>query len=1031
MMKFSLGGRIPAVLGLAMALAAPLHAAVTNAAWYRLGESDPGAASGGISFGSQNSSGVNHLTSFGLPRYTNAVSTTAALAVDSSLALSFDGISQYLSNAVFTPQTFNFGVEAWVRPASINPGTYYIASYGHPDFGGWSLARVGNQYRVYYGISPVMTGGIATPGVWTHVALVRDSFVGTLYVDGVAVGSTTDFANGSAGSFTVGARAAVPATDFFAGEIDEVRIFNFEPGQFSTNDLLLNQKNVRTLAATSVTVSNATLNGSVYSRDSQPFPVNVWFEWGPAPVFGNSSPLQFLGMGAVSTNFSLAITGLQQGVTYQFRALANIGGNLLVGSNRFFTTPSPRVVTLPATLPATLNGSVNPGGTNTAAWFEWGTTTNYGNVTSPQAVGAGTNFTAYSEVLSGLVAGTTYHFRAVASNVFAMAFGTNQSFYAPPFTLAVTNLPALIYSSTAWGDYDNDGRLDLLITGQGTNTSIPISQVWRNTGNGFTNATASVAPDLPGVQYSAVAWGDYDNDGWLDFLLTGRITNSVFISQLWRNTGSRFTNVTASLAPGLPRLAGGSVAWADFDNDGRLDFLLTGNNTNGNAISQLWRNTGNGFTNATSSFAPDLPGVSESSVGWGDYDNDGRLDLLLTGFNIAQLWRNFGSRLINVTTTVAPELGGGNNNCVAWGDYDNDGRLDFIRSGGTLDFSGTELYRNTGNGFTNAATFLQPLAGLPPMLRASLAWGDYDNDGLQDVLISGSSSNSSASYIVRVLRNTGNGFTNVNIPGLAGVDYGNATWGDYDGDGRLDFLFNGYNTSIVRVSQLWRSHTAISNTPPAAPTGLSVNATGLVATLSWNAPFDAQTPAGGMSYNVRIGTVPGGSDILRPAAAFSGMLRVPQMGNAQEGLTATFNYTLGTAYYWSVQGVDGGFVGSPFSAEGNFKILSPAASVVQAQATNQPAGDTNGDGLVSQAELDAVLASYWPQAPWLFMTNVVGLGGTNVTFALSNSTAGSFTVEYTTNLVDWELLGPAIPRYLFTDTNAPVAPQRSYRLRFP
>jgi hypothetical protein len=54
-----------------------------------------------------------------------------------------------------------------------------------------------------------------------------------------------------------------------------------------------------------------------------------------------------------------------------------------------------------------------------------------------------------------------------------------------------------------------------------------------------------------------------------------------------------------------------------------------------------------------------------------------------------------------------------------------------------------------------------------------------------------------------------------------------------------------------------------------------------------------------------------------------------------------------------------------------------------------------------------------------------------VTFALSNSLAGAFSVESTTNLVDWEYLGPAIPRYLFTDTNAPAIPQRYYRLRWP
>jgi hypothetical protein len=65
------------------------------------------------------------------------------------------------------------------------------------------------------------------------------------------------------------------------------------------------------------------------------------------------------------------------------------------------------------------------------------------------------------------------------------------------------------------------------------------------------------------------------------------------------------------------------------------------------------------------------------------------------------------------------------------------------------------------------------------------------------------------------------------------------------------------------------------------------------------------------------------------------------------------------------------------------------------------------------------------------MTNVAGLGGTHVTFALTNSLAGAFSVEYTTNLTDWFFLGPAMPRYLFTDTNAPAPPQRYYRLRWP
>ena len=95
------------------------------------------------------------------------------------------------------------------------------------------------------------------------------------------------------------------------------------------------------------------------------------------------------------------------------------------------------------------------------------------------------------------------------------------------------------------------------------------------------------------------------------------------------------------------------------------------------------------------------------------------------------------------------------------------------------------------------------------------------------------------------------------------------------------------------------------------------------------------------------------------------------------------------------------------------------------------AGDLDEDNLVSQLELDSAYGNYLTNSPWLYMTNVAGLGGTNVTFALSNAPAVSLTVQFSTDLVNWTNLGSASPRYLFTDTNAPAVPQRYYRLRYP
>jgi hypothetical protein len=251
------------------------------------------------------------------------------------------------------------------------------------------------------------------------------------------------------------------------------------------------------------------------------------------------------------------------------------------------------------------------------------------------------------------------------------------------------------------------------------------------TNSAYSQFTLTPVPGLPDVASGSVAWGDYDNDGRLDFLLAGSFTLT-----LWRNTGSGFSNVTVSVAPGLPATFDGAVAWGDFDNDGRLDFLVTGltNAFSSGAISQIWRNTGSGFTNLP---IPGLPGVAQSSVAWGDFDSDGRLDFLITGTTngsstgaISQWWRNTGSGFNHVPI---PGLTGVYFGSVALADYDNDSRLDFLMTGitnGSSSEATSQLWRNNGSGFTNV-----PIPGVPGVFVSSLAWGDYDNDGWLDFLL--------------------------------------------------------------------------------------------------------------------------------------------------------------------------------------------------------------------------------------------------------------------------------------------------------
>jgi hypothetical protein len=113
----------------------------------------------------------------------------------------------------------------------------------------------------------------------------------------------------------------------------------------------------------------------------------------------------------------------------------------------------------------------------------------------------------------------------------------------------------------------------------------------------------------------------------------------------------------------------------------------------------------------------------------------------------------------------------------------------------------------------------------------------------------------------------------------------------------------------------------LPNAPPAAPTGLSATFSNNTVRLNWNALADDHTPAAGLSYNVRIGTTPGGSDVVAPQALANGARLVPQIGNAGPGLSAFYQLAGGQIYYCSVQAVDTSFAGSPFAAEAQLTAL--------------------------------------------------------------------------------------------------------------
>ncbi len=476
-------------------------------------------------------------------------------------------------------------------------------------------------------------------------------------------------------------------------------------------------------------------------------------------------------------------------------------------------------------------------------------------------------------------------------------------FIGEPWEDLVAGIFGVKLSGLAWGDYDGDGDLDLVMGGHlGFGDSM--TRIYRNDG---IDVFVDIPAGLPDRYKCTFAWGDYDRDGDLDFAMTGGIPTAggIYFSSIYRNDGAgKFTDIGSPLTP----VTGGSLAWGDFDQDGDLDLLLAGSAVGG-AVSKIYRNDGGDtFTDIVAG----LTGVYQCSAAWGDYDLDGDLDLALAGFDeaasvpISKIYRNDSS---GVFTDIGASLTGCYVCSLGWGDYDNDGDLDLALLGSTGTITFTRIYRNDG-----ASGFVDIVAGLSRLDYGCLAWGDYDNDGDLDLAMQGSGM---VGVDSRIYRNGGGVFTNTGAT-ITQMFQGELCWGDFDNDGDIDLAMNG-ETFTGGTSPIYRNVMAASNVPPMAPGSPAAAVSPGTVVLSWIAATDDHTPVAGLNYNLRIGTTPGGYDTVSPMSdPVTGVRRVPQRGLIQL-TSSTLSLPPGT-YYWSVQAIDSAFLGGAWSTEGTFTI---------------------------------------------------------------------------------------------------------------
>jgi hypothetical protein len=352
------------------------------------------------------------------------------------------------------------------------------------------------------------------------------------------------------------------------------------------------------------------------------------------------------------------------------------------------------------------------------------------------------------------------------------------------------------FYNCAWVDFDNDGYLDLFAGASGGTDN----HLYHNNRDGtFTKVPLKDFPPSGNQQHGGV-WADFNNDGYIDLLVTGGQYETgspgSFRNVLYQNSGDgTFRKITNGIfATEIGQFH--AAAWVDFDRDGLVDLFITSHGASADqppAKNRLYHNNGDGtFTKITDGPVVNDPGDYLGRA-WADYDNDGWPDLFVPDFSGARnhLYHNDGSGQFSAVTQSIVAKAVGSSGCAAWADYDNDGYLDLFVVNTDMSKSGNlhnYLYHNEGNG-----TFTQVTQGslvLDTSLGGfvSCAWGDYDNDGFIDVITSPTDATDGRSYLYH---NIGDGtFTK--------IEHGSVTsdrasrpvyaWGDYDRDGFLDLF---------------------------------------------------------------------------------------------------------------------------------------------------------------------------------------------------------------------------------------------------
>ena len=493
-------------------------------------------------------------------------------------------------------------------------------------------------------------------------------------------------------------------------------------------------------------------------------------------------------------------------------------------------------------------------------------------------------------------------------------------------------------------DLDNDGDYDLIYGQSGSQMQIYSYQDNLLSVNHSYSLNSS---------FQDIEVGDLNLDGSFD--IVGKLNTSQNIVYLSGTEGSGIpfnlnTFSTNNLYDRKQRLA-------DLNNDGNLDITNFGMDNqneflaNFKLYSSYYDSESNSFiTSDLSSNFSSINQMFSPSFDIGDFDNDNDLDVVLSGDlifdgeTITKIFKNIteaGSQEIIFEEYTEADLPGVKDGSTDFIDFDSDGDLDLLISG--FDNLGNKIFSMFEN--IEGGAWPEIETNLPEMTNTELDFGDFNADGLSDLLISGTNENDkNITKLMEYVDGVGFVESDYDLSEFANAKF---AFGDLDGDTDLDFVITGQsstneNESLVRVYMNYRSESydvinsgakyskssgVVFNEAPSQPTISEITVLGensdgkAIVNISWTQSTDDNTPQNSISYALKVGTSTEIEDIISSGALPSGYRKISGNGNAE--FNTSWNIALDPGnYYVSVQSIDASFVGSEFSSESFFILNS-------------------------------------------------------------------------------------------------------------